>query len=173
MSEMVLNNKTIVNLQSAFAEQAQVNRRYAFYAKKADEEGLKQVAKLFRAFSESENIHVSNHFKRMKGIKSTNENIENSLKDEKAAYQTTYPQYLQVANQEGEESAAWSFEKAGKVEQVHTNLLSKAEEAVNSKKDLAQLDYYVCSVCGNTVENSAPEICPICGAPRTAFFKVP
>ncbi len=171
MSQTLLN-KTPENLKAAFAEESQRNRRYYFYAKKAEQEGYIQIAKMFRAFSDSENIHVSNHFKRFGGIKSTNENIEGSLKDENTAFQTVYPKYLEQANQEGEESAAWSFEKAGKVEQVHSNLLIKASEAINSNKDLPQLEYYVCSVCGNTVENSAPEICPICGAPRTAFFKV-
>ncbi|NLB75498.1 MAG: rubrerythrin family protein [Crenarchaeota archaeon] len=172
MSQKVLN-KSPDNLKKAFSEDSQRNRRYAFYAKKAEEEGYKQVAKMFRAFAESENVHASNHFKRFSGIKSTSENIEGSLEDENLAAQTTFLKYLQEANQEGEESAAWSFEKAGKVEQVHSNLLTKAKESVSSKKDLPQVEYYVCNVCGNTVENSAPEICPICGAPRTAFFKVP
>ena len=39
------------------------------------------------------------------------------------------------------------------------------------KKEPVKVDYYVCSVCGNTVEGSAPEKCPICGAPKEKFFK--
>ncbi len=164
--------KTMNNLQNSFADESKANRLYLYFAKKAEEEGFAQIARLFRAASESEGIHASNHFKRMDGAKSTSENLTASLSGENSEYQKIYPEYLTTANQEGEESAAWSFEKAGKVEQVHVALFTKAIKAVESKKDLVTVDYYVCSVCGNTVENSAPDICPICGAPKKAFFKV-
>jgi len=83
-----------------------------------------------------------------------------------------YPKYLRLAKQEGNHQAAWSFDVANKVEQVHANLLSKAVEALRNDRELAKIDYYICSVCGNTVEGTAPEKCPICGAPKTKFFKV-
>lgn len=172
MSETMVLNKTSANLKSAFSGEAQANRQYLFFAKKAEEDGFKQIAKLFRAAAESETIHASNHFKRMEGIKSTAENLHVTLQSENLEYQEIYPEYLKTANQENEESAAWSFEKAGKVEQVHASLFTKAIEAADSKKDLATVEYYVCGVCGNTVEKSAPDICPICGAPKKVFFKV-
>jgi rubrerythrin len=67
--------------------------------------------------------------------------------------------------------ATWSFEVANKVEQIHAGLYQKALDALKNKTEPKKVDYYVCSVCGNTVEGSAPDKCPICGAPKEKFFK--
>jgi len=165
-------NQTTENLQHAFSGESQANRRYLFFAKKADDEGFKQIAKLFRAAAEAETIHASNHFKRMNGLKSTEENLNAALSGENFEYQNMYPSYITAAKQEKQESAAWSFDVAGKVEQLHAVLFAKAIQTAKSKKDIAPTDYYVCSVCGNTVEGTAPDICPICGSPKNVFFKV-
>ena len=61
---------------------------------------------------------------------------------------------------------------ANKVEQIHAGLFSKAIEALKAGKKLDTVNYYVCGVCGNTVEDEAPDKCPICGAPKAKFFKV-
>jgi rubrerythrin len=82
-----------------------------------------------------------------------------------------YPEFLAVAKQEENKQATWSFDMANKVEQVHAKLYQKAIDALKSKKEMAKVDYYVCSVCGNTVEGEAPEKCPICGNPKSKFFK--
>ena len=70
-----------------------------------------------------------------------------------------------------QKQAAWSFDVANKVEQVHAKLFQKAIDAMKAKKDMEKVDYYVCSVCGNTVEGSPPEKCPVCGSPREKYFK--
>jgi rubrerythrin len=82
-----------------------------------------------------------------------------------------YPEFLATAKQEGNKQATWSFDVANKVEQVHAKLYQKAIDALKAKKDMPKVDYYVCSVCGNTVEGEPPEICPVCGNPKTKFFK--
>ena len=82
-----------------------------------------------------------------------------------------YPEYLKIAKHEGNKLAAWSFDVANKVEQIHANLYAKAIEALKNKKALAETDYNVCSVCGNTVDGNLPEKCPICGAPKNRFSK--
>ena len=58
------------------------------------------------------------------------------------------------------------------MEQIHANLFSKTMESLKAGKKLASVDYFVCSVCGNTVEGEAPDKCPICGAPKIKFFEV-
>jgi rubrerythrin len=68
--------------------------------------------------------------------------------------------------------AFWSFDVANKVEQIHAGLFQKAVDALKSDKKLGEVDYYVCSVCGNTVEGAAPEKCPICGAVKSKFVKI-
>lgn len=159
-------------MKNAFAGESQANRRYLAYAKKADEEGLTQVAKLFRAAAEAETIHALNHLRIMGEVKSTAENLDVAISGETFEYSNMYPKYLSIAKQEGNRQAAWSFDVANKVEQVHAGLFSKALEALKSKKEMAKVDYYICSVCGNTVEGTTPQKCPICGAPKTKFFKV-
>jgi len=165
-------SKTVENLMDAFAGESQANRRYLAFARKAEEEGLPQAAKLFRAAAEAETVHALNHLRILGEIKSTLENLDAAVSGETFEYKTMYPEYLSLAKQEGNHQAVWSFDVANKVEQVHAGLFSRAVEALRIKKELAKVDYYVCSVCGNTVENSAPEKCPICGAPKTKFFKV-
>lgn len=164
--------RTIENLKNAFAGESQANRHYLAFARKAEEEGLTQVAKLFRAAAEAETVHALNHLRIMGEIKSTTENLDTAVSGETFEFEKMYPEYLSNAKQEGNRQAAWSFDVANKVEQVHAGLFSKALKALKNNKELAKVDYYVCSVCGNTVEGMAPEKCPICGAPKTKFFKV-
>jgi len=164
--------KTVENLRNAFAGESQANRRYLAFARKAEEEGFSQVAKLFRAAAEAETIHALNHFRIAGEVKSTAENVDAAVAGETFEYKKMYPEYISTAKQEGNQQASWSFDVANRVEQVHAGLFSKAVEALKSKRELANVDYYVCGVCGNTVEGVAPEKCPICGAPKAKFFKV-
>ncbi len=66
-----MDGKTSKNLADAFAGESQANRKYLAFAKKADQDGYPQVAKLFRAAAEAETVHALNHLKAMDGIKST------------------------------------------------------------------------------------------------------
>lgn len=165
-------SKTIDNLKNAFAGESQANRRYLAYSRKAEEEGLLQVAKLFKAAAEAETVHALNHLRVMGEVRQTADNLGVALSGETFEFKSMYPEYLAKAKSEGHQQAAWSIDVANKVEQIHAGLFSKAIEAMKSKKPLALVDYYVCRVCGNTVEGEAPDKCPICGAPKSKFFKV-
>lgn len=70
------------NLAAAFAGESQANRKYLAFAKKADDEGYKQVAKLFRAAAAAETVHAHNHFRIMGGIKSNAENLKAAIEGE-------------------------------------------------------------------------------------------
>jgi len=164
--------KTDENLKSAFSGESQANRRYTAFARKADEDGLPQVAKLFRAAAEAETVHALNHLRIMGEVKATAANLEAAVSGETFEFRRMYPEYLEVAQREGNRQAAWTFEVANQVEQIHADLYSKALEALKSGKYLSETAYYVCSVCGNTVESNPPEKCPICGAPRSKFNEV-
>jgi len=164
--------KTVDNLKNAVAGESQANRRYLAFARKAEEEGFSQIAKLFRAAAEAETIHALNHLRTVGEVKSTAENLEAAVAGETFEYKKMYPEYIAVAKQEKSQQAVWSFDVANKVEQIHAGLFGKAVQALKSKTELVQVDYYVCGVCGNTVEGEAPEKCPICGAPKSQFFRV-
>jgi rubrerythrin len=163
--------KTDENLKAAFAGESQANRRYLAFARKAEEEGFTQVAKLFEAAAEAETIHALNHLRITGQIKSTLENLDTAVSGETVEFEKMYPSYINVAKQEGNKQAAWSFDVANKVEQIHAKLYNKAIDALKNRKVLEKVDYYVCGVCGNTVGGAPPDKCPICGTPKEKFFK--
>ena len=164
-------NKTDENLKDAFEGESQANRKYIAFAQKAEEEGFTQAAKLFKAAAEAETVHALNHLRVTGEVKSTLENLTTALGGETFEFMKMYPEFIATAKQEKNKQAAWSFDMANKVEQIHAKLYQKAIDALKNKKPLEKVDYYVCSVCGNTVEGETPEKCPICGNPKSKFFK--
>jgi len=165
-------SKTMDNLAAAFAGESQANRKYLAFAKRADDEGYPQVAKLFRAAAAAETVHAHNHLRIMGGIHTTKENIMEAINGETYEFNDMYPDFLKVAEEEGEKQAVWSFDIANEVEKIHADLYKKASMALNKDSDLETVEYYVCSVCGNTVEGNPPDKCPICKAGKKAFDKV-
>ena len=157
------------NLMEAFAGESQANRKYLAFAKKADKEGFKQVAKLFRAAAEAETIHAHNHLEIAGGIEETKENLLAAIIGETEEFTEMYPNFIAEAKAEKDDAALWTFNVANKVEQIHAVLYQKALENLG---DNPEVDYFVCTLCGNTVEESAPEKCPICGASDTDFLKI-
>ena len=162
-------NKTKENLLKAFAGESQANRKYLAFAKKADKEGYPQVAKLFRAAAEAETVHAHSHLNALGAIKSTAENLKEAIDGETDEFEKMYPEMIETAKTEGDDIAKRSFHFANQVEKVHEILYQKALKNIDQ---LEEVDYYICPVCGNTVENEPPEKCPVCGAPQKAFFKV-
>ncbi len=163
---------TMDNLQEAFAGESQANRMYLAFAKKADADGLPQVARLFRATAEAETIHAHAHFRVMGMIKDTAENLEAAVAGEAHEFESMYPAFLAEAQAEGMKPAEFSFKNALAVEEIHHGLYSKALAAVKGGGDLPATSIYVCPVCGNTVEGSVPETCPVCNVPGSKFVEV-
>ena len=163
---------TIDNLESAFAGESQANRKYLAFAKKAEAEGYEQIAKLFRAAAAAETIHAHAHLRAMGGVKSTQENLQEAVSGEKYEFQKMYPDFVAQAEAEGNKTALLSFKNAMAVEQVHLSLYNSAMETLKKGDDLPTAKIYVCSVCGNTVLDEAPEKCPVCNAGKSAFEEV-
>lgn len=160
---------SVDNLKEAFAGESQANRKYLAFAKKAEEEGFSQVAKLFRAAAAAETVHAHNHLRVLGEIKSTKENLQSAISGETDEFEDMYPAFIEQAKEEGNEKAAWSFDVANKVEKIHAELYKKALEDLGNNREV---DYYVCNFCGNTVEEKPPEVCPICGAPKSEFKRI-
>lgn len=163
------SKKTLADLQEAFAGESQANRKYLAFAKKADEEGFPQVAKLFRAAADAETVHAHNHLREMGGIKSTKENLQEAIEGETHEFKEMYPAMMEDAKSEEEDGANQSFYYANSVEEIHADLYKKYADNIDS---LEEVDLYVCQVCGNTVENEAPDVCPVCGNPKEKFNKI-
>jgi rubrerythrin len=163
-------SKTEENLWEAFAGESQANRKYLAFAVKADAEGFKQVAKLFRAAAEAETVHAHNHLRELKGIKSTKENLEEAVGGEIHEFKSMYPAMIDEAKAAGLNGAVRTFQFANDVEKVHAGLYQKA---LNDLGRNEETDYWVCKVCGNTVEGAeAPDECAVCKAKKMAFYKV-
>jgi len=160
---------TTDNLKEAFAGESQANRKYLAFARKADEEGYGEVAKLFRAAADAETVHAHAHLRVMGGVADTAANLEEAIGGETHEFTEMYPSFIAEASSEGEKAAQESFENANAVEEIHAGLYRKALENLGSNE---QVDYWVCQYCGNTVEGEPPERCPICGRPQKMFKKV-
>ncbi len=160
---------TVKNLETAFAGESQANRKYLAFAKRAEEEGYMQVARLFRAAAEAETVHAHNHLKELSGVRSTRENLETAIKGESFEFQQMYPKMIEEAKTEGNKTALRSFSLANEVEKVHARLYQSALDSLGKNADA---DYYVCQVCGFTAEGEAPDECPVCKARKQAFKKV-
>jgi rubrerythrin len=161
-------SKTEQNLAEAFAGESQANRKYLAFAKQAEQDGYKQVAKLFRAAAEAETVHAHSHLRTMAGVKSTVDNLQEAIAGETHEFKNMYPAMIEAAKAEDEKAAVRSFTYANEVEKVHAALY---EKALSSLENLEETDYYICSVCGYTVEGAPPDDCPVCKAKAKAFFK--
>lgn len=160
------------NLKAAFAGESQANRRYTAFARKAEQDGLKQVAKLFRAAAESETVHALNHLNVLREVKSTEENLQAAMEGEIYEYSEMYPKFIKEAEKENSQAAVISFSGANATEKMHAQYYKKALEAVGKGSDLQPEEYFVCQVCGYTADGEAPDICPICNAPKEKFKRI-
>ena len=165
-------SNTEENLQAAFAGESQANRRYLFFADKAEKEGHPHVARLFRAVAEAETVHARNHFAAMDGIGSTKDNLVASAMGEHYEFTRMYPPFIEQAESKNNKRAQRSFEWANEVEQNHYRLFEEVLKAVEVNQQLKDEPYFVCSVCGYTVAGEAPEKCPVCGVLASKFKQV-
>lgn len=160
-------NKTLKNLMAAFAGEAEANRKYTAYAKKAAQEGKLNAAKLFRAAADAETLHALKHFEVAGKIGSTADNLKDGIKGETYEYKEMYPDFVKEAEAEGNKAALMSFKFAMKAEEVHAGLYKDALENIDQTEEVF---YYLCPVCGN-IEKVRPDKCRICGVPGERFIK--
>ncbi len=165
-------SKTQQNLEAAFAGESQANRKYLFFADKAEDEGHPRIARLFRAAAESETVHARAHLRVLGGIGSTGDNLKAAIGGENYEFTEMYPGFIEKAKAENNERAEISFANANEVEKIHHRLYQQALSALEAGKQLGDEPYFVCQVCGNTVAGEAPDKCPICGAPGSKFKRV-
>lgn len=162
-------SKTEKNLKEAFAGESQANRKYLAFAKKAEQEGHLQVAKLFRAAAAAETVHAHAHLRVLGGIGSTAENLKEAVGGETHEFTEMYPVMIEQAKEEGLDAALRSFSWANTVEKVHAALYQKALENLGKNESV---DYWVCQVCGHTLEGEPSGPCEVCNAAKTAFNRI-
>ena len=177
---------TIQNMHDAYKGETTAHFKYAAYSKKAAEEGHPEIALLFKAASGAELIHAGNHkvvLMRMGEeipditpeftVKSTKENLEESIAGESYEFNTMYPEFIKNANAAGNYMAQISLTYAYKVEEKHRDFYIEALAAIKVGTDhtLAKR-YFLCPTCGNTYAAVAPSRCEISMTDSKLFIKV-
>jgi len=163
-------SKTGEDLKAAFAGESQANRRYLAFAKQAEKDGYPMVAKLFRAVAAAETVHAHSHFRVMGGVGTTEENLKAAMAGENYEVVSMYPEFIADAEKEGDKKAGLSFKWAWEVEKGHEQLFKQALAQLGSAA--AELEIWVCPVCGHTHLGKPPEKCPVCNTPGARFEKI-
>lgn len=130
----LLNSKTHGNLKEAFAGESQANRRYLYFAQKADVEGQPEVAGLFRNVAEGETGHAFGHFEFLEevgdpvtgvAVGSTEQNLKSAIEGETYEYTQMYPGFAKEAREEGFDEIAEWFETLARAEKSHAGRFTK------------------------------------------------
>lgn len=172
---------TLENLQAAFNGESNANARYEAFAAKANEEGYKSVAALFRAAAKSEGIHARKHSSVIKkmgaepksevakpDVKSTKENLEAALKGESEEKDNMYPAFIKQAENDKDSGAVRTFKGAMAAEVEHAKFYKQALSELDSWKNPGK-EFLVCLECGYTTADAQIKKCPVCAAPRSKF----
>jgi rubrerythrin len=132
-------SKTEQSLKEAFAGESQANRRYLYFANKADVEGQNDVSALFRSTAEGETGHAHGHLEYLEQvgdpatglpIGQSRQNLKSAIAGETHEYTDMYPGMAKVAREEGFDEIADWFETLAKAERSHANRFQKALDAL-------------------------------------------
>ena len=154
------------NLEAAFAGESQAHMKYLIFADQAEKDGFANVARLFRANAYAEQVHATSHFKVLRKLAETSENLQVGIDGETYEVEEMYPAFTAVAELQEERGAVRSTKWAREAEKIHAEMYAGAKLAVDSNQDATIKQMYVCSVCGWTGEGEPPDNCPLCNAKK-------
>jgi len=179
----VQNAMTADFLRSAYGGESMAHMRYLIWGDMADKEGMPNIGRLFRAIAYAEWVHADNHFKVLKdkvgdatvaagavfGAGKTANNLQGAINGELHEVEQMYPVYLNTARFQGEKGAEKAFHYALEAEKIHAKLFEEAQQAAKQGKDMQLGPVYVCPVCGHTVKDNLPDVCPVCGTKKEMY----
>ncbi len=161
-----MREMTKTNLEAAFAGESQAHMKYLIFADQAEKDGLTNVARLFRAIAYAEQVHATSHFKVMKKLAETSENLQVGINGETYEIEEMYPAFMAVAELQDERGAVRSTKWAREAEKIHAEMYTNAKLTVDKGQDPSIGKMNVCSVCGWTGEGNTPDNCPFCNAKK-------
>ncbi len=187
-------NETIQNLTKAFIGESQARNRYTIYAKIAKKEGYEQVSEIFSLTADQEKEHAKWLFRMINDLKkksdenldtitveasaptilsNTIDNLKSAISGEHYEYESMYPEFADIADEEGFPEIATRLRAIANAEEHHEErykkLLAELEGGTVFKKE--QETSWVCRKCGHVhTGKEAPDACPSCGHP-TAYFE--
>ena len=172
--EMTTANLTQVNLMKAFAGESQARNKYESFAKVAQKEGYRDIAEHFQRAANNEVRHAKLEISLNNRIESnsennfgdTAENLQLAINGESYENITMYPDFAEVAKEDGEKEAAKLFKAIGKVEVEHEKMFQKLLDRLTSGNEFVSEDSneaWICEVCGHIhYGKKALETCPVC-----------
>ena len=179
-------SKTEKNILTAFAGESQARNRYTYFASQAKKEGYRQIADIFEETADQEKEHAKRLFKFLEGgevevtaafpagyIGTTAENLKAAAEGENYENTTMYPEFAEVAEEEGFKLIAAAFRSIGKAEVGHEDryrtLLSNLEADRVFERDEEVV--WRCRNCGymTDAQTGAPNKCPACDHPQAHF----
>lgn len=184
---------TVRELEKYYKTEKAIVNRYNAYSLKAAEEGLPNIARLFKAFSKSEKVHELNAKKLLKDlgatvgdarvsmpdIQETQTNFAQAVEVEIGEIEKSYPEILEAIKGEGVRSAAKALNYHWLAEKQQLEILGEIRTNTGftyfllvEKIERTEVKYFICRVCGLLVVHNPPDFCPVCKSPRTVFFDV-
>jgi rubrerythrin len=151
-----------------YESEAKAALRLKIFAKKAEQEDLPQVAKLFRVISFSEEIHGERALRMLREIKDTDTNLKESFASETHIAGVAYNRFIELAENIGDITVSTIFSNSRDVEDGHAKLYKKAMGHLMEERETT---YYVCQVCGYVSDGVLPDACPVCSAPKDQFVE--
>src|SRR5208283_3771808 len=183
MEKSIIGTHTEQNLLKAFAGESQARNRYEFFVSVAKNEGYEKIAAIFQETANQEKQHVKRFFKFLEGgmteitasypagkIGTTKENLKAAAEGEHEEWTELYPEFAEIAKQEGFPEVATAFRMIAKVEQEHERRYLKLLQNISEDKVFMKEGkvWWKCLNCGYVYESDkAYEICPACLHPRS------
>ena len=171
---------TLDNLKAAVTGETGASAKYAAFAEAAEAAGYTQIARLFRATSEAEQVHIAMEYKLVQAedpewakpvadapvVEACDLNLIAAANGEIYETSDMYPAFIKKAQEEGNDKAVRVFTRAKLAESVHAERYMEAYNNIDAADDDA---YFLCPVCGDIEKGDDVEVCPICGAKKSAF----
>lgn len=183
----IKGTETEKNLMRAFSGESQARNRYTFFVSQARKEGYEVIARVFEKTADNEKEHAEAFFKQLEGgmvdfdasypagvIGTTAENLAAAAEGEYDEWENLYPEFAQVAQDEGFTHIAVLFRMISTVEQHHEKRYREVLEALKTNTLLSsdKQEDWECLKCGyHHSGTSAPDKCPVCGHPKGAYKK--
>ena len=176
--EMITQDLTLVNLMKAFAGESQARNKYEYFAKVAQKEGYRDIAEHFQRAANNEKQHAKMELalhNRMANesednFGDTKENLQMAIDGESYENTTMYPDFAQIAKDEGHKEAARLFSGIGKIEVEHEKMFQMLLDRLEADAEFVSDDEeeaWICEVCGHVhYGKKALKVCPVCKHPE-------
>ena len=183
MNKSIKGTKTEQNLLKSFAGESQAKNRYEFFSKTAKKEGYEQISRIFQETALQEKEHAKRFFKFLEGgnveitatypagiIGTTKENLKAAAEGENEEWTDLYPEFAEIAKEEGFSEIATAFNMIAKVEAEHERIYLKLLQNISEDKVFMKDGkvWWKCLNCGYVYESvEALEQCPACLHPKS------